>query len=447
MGKSRASAKRGPRLQGTTKFLVDQAAKGAVRYVANKFSQSMRRRQAKKGTGTQAIVRKDRYKTHGTFKGNFNRKRAKFNKRMAQGSTLRVSNNGIISGDYNAYVGHGPAPYYMLWSAVEALVIKLFGIAGVQIRSVLDRVRTEDNLTYVASPYAVHLTHVDFGGLVTRHIYSVPAEAIYYDIARDLTDYIIGLDPPPAVPVSNYVTSKLKFLDLSLRPRDISGAEAAYPSAVLDLTDSWIMMKHTSELVLQNRTLATTSGTTDVAAGDNVLNNPLRGRRYEGTGTGLRARNVRGDVISQAGEFALSGATGLLAFTVASGAPAVTDNILVRPPLKNAFYNCVKDSKIHLEPGHIKRGYVNLSRGMFFNQLINRLQVYIRELNLTTRNNPIHIGFGKIEVFGFEKLCKVADSSSSQISVGYESNMIYRSVCVIKRHGVLTYTNRINGDA
>lgn len=129
-------------------------------------------------------------------------------------------------------------------------------------------------------------------------------------------------------------------------PDDGTGANIR---SVMIMNETFIDLFGTAEMKVQNRTKAT-GGSEDA---ENVNNNPLQGWSYLFNGVPKAKANGREAAVSQPATLVferMQYPNGVTSFGIGVG----TSPDFKEPPFPKMFWNCVKASKIRLEPGNIK---------------------------------------------------------------------------------------------
>lgn len=203
-----------------------------------------------------------------------------------------------------------------------------------------------------------------------------------------------------------------------------------HPSARVYLNHVLVSLKFTSELAVQNRTIANTGGTGDEHHSMlNVENNPIQGYCYYTSSNQFGLRDMY-EVGSTRPTLTANSTTGVIQGDPDDAAYAVIYNdVLSRPPMAHVFNNVKGRSKVSLAPGAIKKDYLKTYKVIPFNTLIDKVVAYLRDQTLH------RIWLGKSKLFAFEKMMHTNDATEPDMSIGYEVN--HHAFCYIKETSVL----------
>jgi len=168
-----------------------------------------------------------------------------------------------------------------------------------------------------------------------------------------------------------------------------------------------------SSLKIQNRTKAAESGSSST---DVIDNQPVVGYRYVGTGACPRTKQMffASQLVDRHGVY-LNTAAQLNATAPVAGPLQATE---FKEPLNpKIFSNVYRSSRISLQPGQIKKGFISYTLKGYFNNILRRLQV--REK--TTGNQQLVSGPGKFEIYSFEEV--INTGITNPITIQYEQQL------------------------
>lgn len=361
------------------------------------------------------VPQRRQYSTRGTI-GPVFRKPRRFKKvapYQVRGYSLHIESGGTRDNDEIVYLGHGVAAYQLTAVVWGAVFRKLFAKAGISIIS-------DD--TKVFDPSAT-------GRAFTIQIFwsSGPGQVQQYDELPYTTDTTFGkvvadmnIKLWGAGTLEHYYPNTLKIMN-----REISGSNFIQV-CTMDLTNAMIDMACVSSMAVQNRTLATNAGLGIDQNRNDVLNNPLTGKIYSGTGNGcgfrvdqetaftipLVANNTSGVMV-----------TDIMGNPTVAGASGSAGQIAVyrRPPLGSAFKYVTKSVSVVLNPGIIRSSKFFWKKSMQFHKFLDGI-LHTATNSIATdayRNN-----FGKFEFWGLEKRCNTR-SDEPTISLGFELDQKY----------------------
>lgn len=182
-----------------------------------------------------------------------------------------------------------------------------------------------------------------------------------------------------------------------------------------------VVMEMTAKITLQNRTKGALAATNE---SDTVDNQPLKGYQYY-----FKKQNPRTRMEPTAAdtdkwvEFNYGNTGGIK--LISSGGSNI-DTVMQEPPTPNFFQNCHKSSKVRLEPGSIKTGYVS-------NKFDKPYEDFIRNLAWYNGGNVYRTQrIADTVLFSFEETLN--SNSSNLITLSYETEQ--RSGAFFKTTGI-----------
>lgn len=188
---------------------------------------------------------------------------------------------------------------------------------------------------------------------------------------------------------------------------------SAMPTGQLKFEEEVLDLQFNSKMIIQNRTKSD-SGSTEI---ETVDNQPLKGFQYLFAGGVAHVKNdgkligtapvtgtPAGNVINQ------NRSEGIL--LVRGGEFPASQQNWKEPPAPRVFANCYKASKVLLQPGSIKGGYIVSRWRGYFNNLLNG------KLIVKANVGTVSAAPGKLQMFALEE--RLNSGSLNKITVNYE---------------------------
>jgi hypothetical protein len=387
------------------------AAKKAGEWTANKIYKQI----------TPANKTKHRaYHTHGSYAGNFkkSRKTTTPTTKYANKGMLQVSEiNGSITDANIVYISHTAGDAFkIVQHSVTALIRKLFQKAGVTITSP-DMILIKDGIpTRTAAGWLLELTSYNGASGVESSLIN------YTTITGDTLLLVSAVFKNSFIEFSSGYHSSttggaagndiiLKKFNL-YQVNDLGSVDSSL-AASIELCDEILHVYTTSELKIQNRTLAADAGSDAL----DVSNNPLIGRNYRFNGM-PKIRQTANGVYK------------LNTIPINSGIQLVKGGELPinmrEPPDPSQFSNCKGSAKIKLEPGQIKMSKLTWKKSMNFLTFLSKLNIQFG----TTSNYAYHT-IVPCEIFALEDMINV--TASQLINCAYETNQILGAYLTTRR--------------
>jgi len=203
-----------------------------------------------------------------------------------------------------------------------------------------------------------------------------------------------------------------------------SGIDVPRVVASIDLSDEHFNINVQSKLVVQNRTAGADALSGQIGELDRLDNQPLKGYNYifshgeprlrwtKVPGTpygGTSSQFLFGNVLQSNG-MRLIRASELQA----------EDKDFKEPPVPKYFQNCTKSSKIILQPGTMKTGFIKYTYKGTFHNLQKKLSHYVITLPASTINVSVN-SLGRCQMISLEELLKTP--TSNYIKVTYEKEV------------------------
>jgi hypothetical protein len=181
----------------------------------------------------------------------------------------------------------------------------------------------------------------------------------------------------------------------------------------------------TSALVLQNRTLS--GGTAAAEQVNNVENNPLRGRMYCTNGNGFEP------IWRDPNDASWTALIGKVSDGVMLGNQERTLPKKARLPEPSFFRHTKNGAKTLLQPGQIKKDILITRHKMSMERFEEVYQDTISNSQQTSPEATVYCPLGKANLFAFEKVCDTRAGDEALIQIGYEHNLIVRSMMYARR--------------
>lgn len=192
------------------------------------------------------------------------------------------------------------------------------------------------------------------------------------------------------------------FERISLYSSDRNGVSTnTRLAAELDLRNEVIDVMISTTLTVQNRTKSA-DGSTEITQIDNQ---PLKGYLYEFIGAVPQSKQYDMGVLNRIrpGGVFLEQSLDL--------SPAL---LFKEPPVPKTFSNCVKASRVNLQPGDMKKTTLHTHYRGYFNNIIQKMKATMRD----TTNDFVQYAAGKCQLFALEE--RLNSGSTNYITVTYE---------------------------
>jgi len=363
--------------------------------------------------------------TMGFYKGPF-KKPSKFNLKTfegryaSKGYVQRRETNGVITDDHACYVGHSTFDPVMIQGTVAGCLLrKLMKIGGVPIN---DRAMLLPmNSLTSAVGFKVEFSTITENGVIALY------DSFVFLSSTNFSGILGGLGTfqnfigECLINTTAEIEVKPYMLTLYQEDRYQLTPELATQRLVakLDLSEEIIDLKIHSELTLQNRTNAAQAAPGSYYASDRTDSQPLKGRIYEfrNGDPRLRIPNVAQTLIDQV---PVDGAILIRATDLG------TDWQNVPPP--NHFANISKSGLVKMDPGHMKKGYINYSfQGTFLNMLVKlRAATIVAVSGITYASRML----GHCQLIGFEE--EMRTPSVNPVAIAYERQLTVGATCRTK---------------
>lgn len=331
---------------------------------------------------------------------------------------------GVVEQDKTVYIGHYTSPAEGVFQIVfEAILRKLAKKSGIDFKSTRDIVGKQYGSAAGSEGEVFYATRVIEGGTLNRQAIAITADMTWQALAAALVTQLKGLI------TSGIQRLYVEYIEICFNT-DAAVPTFNHPSARIYCNNLRVCIKSTSEMAIQNRTLANTGGTGDEHHSVlNVENNPLQGYSYYCPGNGLRYKY----------SYDAGGRVTLLADDTKgqieldpddAGLPANYQSLLSRPPMAHMFQGVKGRVKQMLGPGVIKKDYLKTYANTTLNSLLQKYKQWL------VNQSEHQIWFGKSRVFAFEKMMHTNEASEPFMSVGWEIN--HHMFCYVKETPLCT---------
>lgn len=379
-------------LGGMKKFLTRKRGRGSTGA----------RRNIRQRTGPRG----HRYLTLGRSAGHFKKamRRPDFNKFKRFGCVYQAEHGGTVTDSQFIMLGHTCWPNNVVWkSVVRSIVRELLRQSG------LDFPDWEEPLGIGTTNYQLSYQYAvteDAAAYTTRTLTVTAAqtpEGLTGQLLDDILDNATGA-----------TDEGLRFRKFSMSFDSTAfgtGPPAANSTfATLNAETFYVTVKMVSTLLLQNRTRAEATDTS-TEHHDHISNNPLLGKLIEGTTNGFRLRQQETSVTSR-GSLIGNAFTGVIY-------SAALEDTFDKVPAATSFVNAKRTTRVHLDPGEIKKHTLSMTKRHNLNTWAKIMQKFVSHSTSST-NEPIPCQ-GKSAIFCLEKLLDSRDDEPD-ISIGYELN-------------------------
>lgn len=299
------------------------------------------------------------------------------------------------------YVGQSTFDVASLAKVISCAILrKLFKKAGINVTNPLGELNLywNDN----ADGFYINFQVRDSDGV----IFTLPSSAGYVTVDGDTLESVaqnstliarVG-DRLRAVDSGN----RGDFERISLYSSDRNGVSTnTRLAAELDLRNEIIDIMISATLTVQNRTKSD-GGSTEITQIDNQ---PLSGYLYEFTGAVPQSKQYDMGVLNRMrpGGVFLEQSVDL--------SPAL---LFKEPPVPKTFSNCIKATRVALQPGDLQKTYISVSYRGYFNNIMQKMKATMKDNN----SSVVQYAAGKCQLFALEE--RLNTGSANLITVTYE---------------------------
>lgn len=345
----------------------------------------------------------NKFFTVGKMGPKFRRSKAKKpSKMLKNGVTRYIENGGIVGSADCAYVGHSFAPAQLFAIMVDSIVRDLFIKAGHRVVSMNHSPETTASFRWS------YRTTV--GGSPVVRVVNIATTDTFRDIAANFRTDVLSV---ASTTVDDWTMYEIRLRNTTL------GTDYM---ASLYFDDVMLQFDCSSSIAIQNRTLADSTAT-DTGNRNEVTNNPIGGKSYEGYGNGASLKLWDNALAIASSVLMGQRNTGVIRFD--PNEPNVTPEqgrIYKRPNHMSAYSHVTKSASARLNPGQIRNSTIAFKRVMYWNTMFKKLYPFIKEAGSVDQYLPI----GSFRFFAFEKKCNTQTVAEQNISLGFEMNSVYR---------------------
>lgn len=363
----------------------------------------------------------------GTYKGYFRKTRfTKFNPYYAYGAVINMEHPMLVNNADCVYIGHTFAWDQIMFVISQAIVRKLAMKMGMQIRNIEERIRGNQNITWTGNCLETRIRYRNNPeDTILTQTATFSGDDTWADVAASLRGFF---NAGVGTPLFEWYTYTGYAVD--------NGGLANRTPVVVNFTDMQVYLDCASYMTLQNRTLATSTGTADESSMLDVANNPLEGRLYQGSGSGAVIRF--GDQAAQLTTNMIgSPANGRIEFDVnGANVTGQMKQVLRRPPSVSALGYAYKSTKVRLSPGGLKKDVISMKGSWKLSTLMIKLRSYLDGVSNPGATVRPRIALGKFSIFAMEKLCRTAEAGEPNITVGGEINQTVKCRVMEKKIGM-----------
>lgn len=364
------------------------------------------------------------YRVQGVYRGRFKGRKVNYG---FNGAIMRTEKGGLVEQDKCVYIGHAAWAHnkvVRIWSF--AIMRKLAKLYGHDIQSFKD----ECMLPNVGEPHTgvlnVSYSSDEANELLDLNV-NIAANQTWEGLADAFVTALFAL-------VSG-TTTHFRLHQMRIDVQTTAAPTYNYFSRKLNLNDATMTIEVTSELTLQNRTLANSGPNPE--HNDSMLdieNNPLEGKSYFGSGTGFRPKYVNDYVGGGTFNFIADKDTSIIeADPDDATLTAEMQDLFQRPPLKFALIGAKSSTKVQLGPGELKRSFLKYRATKFVNSW---LHIFLRQSRIVA-SQDVYQYVSKSRMFAFEKMMHTSDATEPDMSIGYEINNVYKAALKTRRQRVM----------
>lgn len=323
-----------------------------------------------------------------------------------KGAILKVEHSQLTTDTECVYVGHHSLPAeFAFRTAIYALVRKMAEMAGQYIGNF------QQSINGTSGPSNLRITMyytTEPTGAVTSTLNGV-STTTWQALADSINSAIM-------TEIQNLLTEDFIVKDIVLE--DIGTTNNKIPTQIIKGSDLRVRVVGTSNMQLQNRTIASNTVTTRTTA-DDVAANPVRGKCYSGRGNDLTLQDDV-DVSNVARALAFDNTTGAGAIGSQSLTLSTTARQTLRkPPLAGAFKNVTKQRYVKMKPGEVRRSKCQGKMYCSLNDFICKFFKVIKAGSGGTWDAFCRFPYGETIFYGLERMCDVG-SDEPVVSVGFE---------------------------
>lgn len=321
-----------------------------------------------------------------------------FKKKSALGVSLHFREGGTTTSNTDQFLGHASAPVVLVFSQawlsiVKRLLIKAeFPVSGPDIAT-----------GFIAGDAIVLYYSLSDGAAQVSTVYSPTTT----DTMNSVTAWLNNSSRPWNAQTDG-LSNQVTFIGIRYAPVVLPAA-GLIPSAAayVPLRFATLTMHGSSYLKYQNRTIDKAG---DVEA-DDIDNEPLRLRIYEGKGTGMVSINVGNAPLPQYTSNTFSG-------IIFAKPASTTTGAIQELPDAEVFDKVTRTSTDMMGPGEIKTSRLTFKYNGTWNKLFQSMNPNGR-LGAQQAKGII-LSKGEFRIMGMEKMIKYTDVTDQPISTVYQ---------------------------
>lgn len=326
-----------------------------------------------------------------------------------------VEDGGEIASTECPYVGHALAHEKLLFAAVAAVVRRMMQNMGFRIAS-WDDVIVQTSSLVVPGGYRL-VYRASSGAAFTEVTAAFALDTSWKAVVAQIVFSI------QTAISSNTISDGFSVDELIFYQNDSVGGQIAMARSRVFLSSVMLHFNCSSSLSLQNRTRASSDvADGDVYSTDNILNNPLGGKSYEGSGTGAQLKEDSNSLVAGT-KLVANSQSGLINMDWdATHLSAAQKAILRRPPPKTAFLHVRKQGVAGIKPGEIRTSRLSYVQTLSFTKFVEKMHTILVSSAIF---QDMIIPIGSFRFYAFEKRCNTRVNEGN-IELGYELNNVYR---------------------
>lgn len=328
-----------------------------------------------------------------SIKSRRNKKYRVQGKKILKGVVHVAETGTFVTDSEVVFIGHSMPMYNMKYCAYWAVLRNLLLKAGVNT-SILGG-------NTVASVVGISVGDNFFITYKTTDA-AVATSSNYVYIAADTIDTIVKFFADNIT----WSTATTQFLDMTFVPV----AASPLKRSVVRLNSAVLHFQVNLDLKIQNRTVSFTSNDTS----EDVDNQPVFGKMYEGPGLGFEYKNVE----SIGGSWSSNANTGIILTSASSNNP------LQEPLDYQAFKPVTKIGKVHLDPGQLKTSRIDKTVNASFQIFMTNINPQLLQV-ATAQGLRMNGRYARYRIFAIERMLDVvksAEIAAAPVTIAAEHN-------------------------
>lgn len=334
------------------------------------------------------------------------------NKFIKYGYVRKRENGSVVTDASAVYIGHNAIAMGDLWVSICYAITRWFarkaGQDFVSLDSQVSGLTTDPNLTWRIT----YKTQVD--GLLNSNT-SITAGGVNWG---QMGDSLYAL-----IRASLGALGYFELCQIELFSGDTVANVRDFPYIVVEAKQFMVEVVGNSNMMLQNTTLASVADA-DGDMEDNVTNNPLTGKMYEGSGQNFPVsfQNVTvGPTLNTSPNTDQDSGIVTFDYSALNAMSAIMRNHLIKPPPYWHFSGMTGNQSIIMKPGEIRRSNVKSVVKHSIMKWIQLCLPYFTGGVSTAKAQNIKF-LGKVHFFGLERLLD-SRSDEAPLRLAYEVNL------------------------